>query len=91
MFQLQFQEIDKREVTLADGARRLVPYVGPIQVRFENRNCFTGTLVLGDDVLMGTVPMEDLNLDLVIHPSRQRITVNPESPNLPSALVKEMV
>ena len=30
--------------------------------------------------------MEDL--DLVLNPSRRTITVNPNSPNIPSALVK---
>jgi hypothetical protein len=64
----------------------VVPYVGPIQIRFQNRTCFTGALVLGDSVLLGAVPMEDM--DLVISPSRQTIVVNPKSPNMPSAVVK---
>ena len=29
--QLRLEEIDAKEVTLADGNRKLVPYVGPIQ------------------------------------------------------------
>jgi hypothetical protein len=28
--QLQLEELEKREVTLADGKRQLVPYVGPL-------------------------------------------------------------
>jgi hypothetical protein len=60
--------------------------VGPVQIRFENRNCFTGALVLGDSVLLGAVPIEDM--DLVINPRLQTITVNPESPNIPAAVVK---
>lgn len=55
-------------------------------MRFGNRNCFTGALVLGDAVLLGAVPLEDM--DLVISPRSQTITVNPESPNIPAALVK---
>ena len=35
--QLDLDEIDKKEVTLADGSRKLVPYVGPIEIRFKNR------------------------------------------------------
>jgi hypothetical protein len=31
--QLELEEIDKKEVTLADGSRKLVPYVGPIKLR----------------------------------------------------------
>lgn len=84
--QLQLQEIEKREVTTADERRHIVPYVGPVQIKFANRTCFTGALVIGDSVLMGAVPMEDM--DLVISPSGQTVTVNPKSPNIPSAVVK---
>jgi len=44
--QLQLEELEKREVTLADGKKQLVPFVGPIQINFENRMTFTGALVL---------------------------------------------
>jgi len=84
--QLQLPEIEKREVTTADERSHIVPYVGPIQIRFENRTCFTGALVIGDSVLLGAIPMEDM--DLVVSPSAGTITVNPRSPNIPSALVK---
>ena len=30
--QLKLDEIDKKEVTLADGSQVLVPYVGPIEL-----------------------------------------------------------
>jgi clan AA aspartic protease len=86
VLQLKLEALEQREVTTADGQKRLVPYVGPVQIRFENRNCFTGALVLGDSVLLGAVPLEDM--DLVINPRLQTITVNPESPNIPAALVK---
>jgi clan AA aspartic protease len=84
--QLQLQEIEKREVTTADERRHVVPYVGPVQIKFANRTCFTGALVIGESVHMGAVPMEDM--DLVISPSGQTVTVNPKSPNIPSAVVK---
>jgi clan AA aspartic protease len=86
VLQLNLEALEQREVTTADGKKRLVPYVGPVQIRFENRNCFTGALVLGDSVLLGAVPLEDM--DLVINPRLQTITVNPESPNIPAAVVK---
>ena len=86
--QLQLEELEKREVTTADGKKGLVPYVGPILVKFQNRSCFVGALVLGDDVLLGAVPMEDM--DLIISPAHRKIIVNPESPNFPHALVKKM-
>ena len=84
--QLNLEEIEKREVTTADGKHIPVPYVGPIQINFENRTCFTGALVLGDSVLLGAVPMEDM--DLVVSSRMQEITVNPENPNIPAAIVK---
>jgi clan AA aspartic protease len=84
--QLRLEEIEKREVTTADEKSHVVAYVGPIQIRFANRTCFTGALVIGDSVLMGAVPMEDM--DLVVSPSGNSITVNPKSPNIPSAVVK---
>lgn len=86
--QLKLDKIDEREVTLADGKRHVVPYVGPVQINFgksKNRTCFTGAYVLGERVLMGLIPLEDM--DLVIEPSTQKVTVNPESPNIPSGIV----
>jgi clan AA aspartic protease len=84
--QLDLQTESEREVGVADGRKQRVPYMGPVRVAFENRTCFVGALVIGDEVLLGAVPMEDL--DLVVVPSRQTVTVNPESPNIPHARVK---
>ncbi|MFI5221738.1 MAG: clan AA aspartic protease [Bacteroidia bacterium] len=83
--QLELNELEKREVTLAGGKKHLVPFVGPIQINFENRMTFTGALVLGDRVLLGAIPMEDL--DVVIHPLKHKLMVNPDSPNIASGLV----
>lgn len=84
--QLGLEEAEKREITTADGRRSLVPYVGPVMIKFQNRSAFVGALVLGDEVLLGAVPMEDM--DLVVIPSTRMLAVNPESPNFPHALVK---
>ena len=84
--QLGLDELEKREVTTADGRHVLVPYAGPVRVSFANRSCYTGALVLGDGVLLGSIPLEDM--DLVINPRLQTVTVNPASPNIPSAVVK---
>ncbi len=86
--QLHLSELERREVTTAEGRHVSVPYVGPVQVSFGNRSCFTGALVLGDGVLLGAIPLEDM--DLVIDPRRQAVTVNPDSPNIPSAVVKAL-
>lgn len=84
--QLKLEEETLREVTLANGRSENVPYVGPIKVGFGKRFCYVGALVLGDEVLLGAVPMEDM--DLVINPSRRELTVDPRSPNIPHARVK---
>lgn len=84
--QLELEELYKREVTTADGKKHLVPYMGPISIKFENRGCFTGALVLGDEVLLGAVPMEDM--DLVVSPAKQTLMVNPESPNIAMSIAK---
>jgi clan AA aspartic protease len=84
--QLGVSELQKREVTLADGSAKLVPYVGPIKIEFENRLCFVGAMVLGDQCLLGAIPMEDM--DLVIHPKYFKLSVNPSSPNVASGLAK---
>jgi clan AA aspartic protease len=84
--QLNLEEAEKREVTTADGRKTLVSYVGPVMVRFQNRSAFVGALVLGDEVLLGAVPMEDM--DLVVIPATRTLAVNPQSPNFPQALVK---
>lgn len=82
--QLQLAELEKREVILADGSAKLVPYVGPVKVSFENRNCFVGAMVLGEKPLLGAIPMEDM--DLVVHPKLFKLTVNPARPNIAGGL-----
>ena len=82
--QLKLETASEREVTLADGGKRLCAYVGPVEIRFDGRGCFSGALVLGETVLLGAVPMEDM--DLVINPATRTVVVNPKSPNIPSSI-----
>ncbi|OGA33047.1 MAG: clan AA aspartic protease [Betaproteobacteria bacterium RIFCSPLOWO2_12_FULL_62_13b] len=84
--QLKLEAIDNKEVALADGSKKLVPYVGPIELRFKNRVGFAGALVMGDQVLLGAIPMEDM--DLIIIPKTRTLDVNPDSPNVASSIVK---
>ncbi len=84
--QLQLEESSKKEVFTADGRRQLCPYVGPVRVEFENRECYVGALVLGDEVLLGAVPMEDM--DLVVIPSTRKVVPNPLHPNFAAAPAK---
>ncbi len=84
--QLELDEIDKKEITLADGSKKLVPYVGPIEIKFKNRVGFAGALVMGDQPLLGAIPMEDM--DLVIIPDKKILDVNPDSPNIATSIAK---
>jgi clan AA aspartic protease len=78
--QLGLQPLETRVATLTNGESQTVPYVGPIRVTFANRNCFVGALVLGDEILLGTLPMEDM--DLIVQPKLLKLSVNPDSPNI---------
>ena len=84
--QLALEEIAQKEATLADGGKKLVPYVGPVELHFKNRVGFTGALVMGNEVLLGAIPMEDM--DLVIIPKTRTVDVNPASPNVATSVVK---
>lgn len=83
--QLRLDELEKRSVTIADGSIRQVPFVGPIRIDFENRFCFTGAFVLGNECLLGAVPMEEM--DLVVHPAMQKVIPNPAHPNIPQYIM----
>ena len=54
--------------------------LGPVEIHFKNRIGFAGALVMGDQVLFGAIPMEDM--DLVVIPKTRRLDVNPSSPNI---------
>lgn len=84
--QLKLAEQEKREVTLADGSKRLMPYVGPIEVKFGNRRCFVGAMVMSAEVLLGAIPMEDM--DLIVRPMTREVLINPSSPNVPTSVAK---
>ncbi len=81
---LGLRELEKRDVIVADGRKVLCPYSGPVLIEFGDRKCYTGALVLGDEVILGTIPLEDM--DLIIHPASQTVIPNPESPELPSVM-----
>lgn len=82
--QLKLDEFDRREVTLADGSRRLISYVGPLAVAVANRRGLAGAMVLGNQVLLGAIPMEDM--DLVVNPRTRQVIPNPENPNIAGSL-----
>ena len=76
---LQLEEVEKRPAKLADGRIQWVPYVGPLHLHFENRQSFGGALVMGDEVLLGAIALEDM--DVLIEPRAQKLIINPEHPD----------
>ncbi|GHT87439.1 hypothetical protein FACS1894154_11080 [Betaproteobacteria bacterium] len=84
--QLQLKDLETREVVLADGQRKQIRYVSPVRIEMLGRQCVTGALVLGDQVLLGAIPMEDM--DLIVEPARRQVSVNPLAPNIPMSMAK---
>ena len=84
--QLALEETSKKEITLADGSKKMVPYVGPIETKFKNRVAYVGAIVMGDEVLLGAIPMEDM--DLIVVPQQRAVEVNPLNPNFAAAKAK---
>ena len=78
--QLQLPVIEKRKAQLANGSIEEYDVVGPVEVRFKNRQSTCRAMVLPGDnePLLGSIPMEDM--DVLIHPLRQELIVNPEHP-----------
>lgn len=79
--QLEIPFMEKRKVQLASGQVVEYDVVGPIEVRFANRRAICTAFVLPGDSepLLGAIPMEEM--DVLIHPKRQELVVNPEHPN----------
>ena len=78
--QLDLHVIEKRKGQLANGVVVEYDVVGPLEVKFKNRRCHVDAMVLPGDseMLLGAIPMEDM--DVLIHPLRQELIVNPEHP-----------
>lgn len=87
---LDLPVLGERTVKLADETLLQVEIVGPVEVRFENRSTTVRALVLPGtaEVLLGAIPLE--GLDVFIDPVRERLVVNPESPDIPMTQIKEV-
>ncbi len=78
--QLQLPILEKRKGQMADGTINEYDVAGPVEVRFKNRRTVINAMVLpgNNEVLLGAIPLEDM--DVLIHPLRQELIVNPEHP-----------
>lgn len=79
--QLGLDIISYEFAELVNGQQEKVPIAEPIEVHFENRKATVDVLVVGQEVLLGAIPMEAM--DVLIHPILQKLIVNPEHPTTP--------
>lgn len=77
---LQLPVVDSKKAETADGRIIDCDVVTPIELRFRNRK-FTGSAIVlpgSAEPLLGAIQMEEM--DVLIHPIRQELIVNPEHP-----------
>lgn len=85
--QLDLYPVREIEAELADGSTPAFEVVGPVMVRFENRSTTVEAVVVPHSrtILLGAIPME--GMDVLIDPKRERLIVNPESPDVARMLL----
>lgn len=78
--QLQLPIVEQRKAQMADGSIVECDVVAPVELRFKNRETTCRAMVLPGDSepLLGAIPLEDM--DVLIHPLRQELIVNPDHP-----------
>ena len=70
----------------ANGAQELVGVTEPVTIEWEGRKTTLEALVVGNEVLIGQVVLE--LLDLLPDCKNQRLIPNPANPDYPVALIK---
>jgi clan AA aspartic protease len=78
--QLGLRKITEQIFELADGSHQRYDIVGPVEIRFKNRDTTTRAVMLpgSTEPLLGRIPLEDM--DVVLLPREETIDVNPDSP-----------
>jgi clan AA aspartic protease len=86
--QLQFPIYEKRKAETADGRIVECDVVGNVELRFRNRQTTCRAMVLpgSSEPLLGAIPLEDM--DVLIHPQRQELIVNPDHPYFAQMKIK---
>lgn len=78
--QLQLRVVETKKAQMADGSIIECDVVAPVELHFKNRRCSCSAIVLPGDseVLLGAIPLEEM--DVLIHPLRQELIINPDHP-----------
>jgi clan AA aspartic protease len=74
-------DVSTYRLTVADTRRIQCPCIAPLQITWGDRHYKTEAAVLGDECLMGVLPLEAM--DLVVDPKRECLTANPKHPDGP--------
>jgi clan AA aspartic protease len=83
---LQLPVIRTRKAQLANGHIVECNVVGPVMLKFKNREAICSALVLPGDAepLLGAIPLEEM--DVLVDPQRNELVVHPDHPDF--ALMK---
>ena len=73
-------------VEYADGRQEAVGATEPLIVDWEHRDTLLDAVVLGDEVILGQIALEAL--DVVVDCVNQRLLPNPEHPDQPVSKIK---
>lgn len=86
--QMQFPVMEKRKAQLANGSILECEVVSSVELQFKNRRSICNAMVLPGDAepLLGCIPLEDM--DVLIHPLRQELIINPDHPYFAQMKVK---
>ena len=80
--------VERRKAQLANGDIVECDVVSSAKLRFKNRATTCRAIVLPGDleVLLGAIPIKDM--DVLIHPLRQELIVNPDYPTMAQMKLK---
>lgn len=84
--QLGLRILTQRVAEFANGDQQTISVTGAIIVECENRATTDEALVVGNEVLIGQVILE--KLDLLVDCKNQKLIPNPANPNYPVAMIK---
>ncbi len=86
--QLKLPVVGRKKAQMADGRIIECDVVSPVELRFKNRETTCRAIILPGEVepLLGVIPIEDM--DVLIHPLRNELIVNPDHPYYAQVKVK---
>ncbi|WP_449417582.1 clan AA aspartic protease [Phormidium nigroviride] len=84
--QLGLRILGQQLVKYADSRQESVGVTGPVIIECEGRKTIEDALVTGDEVLIGQVVLE--KLDLLVDCKNQRLMGNPANPDYPVTYIK---